>query len=113
MRYSPERLYRYSTRVFGTARVDLNRPMSFRLLFRSLHFLALVFATISLVCFGVQGKIVGKNSCFGVSVFRCSGVSLFRGLVMPQFSATWTECYGESSASSRSGQKIRLEIQFH
>ena len=43
--------------------------MSFRLLFRTLHFLALVFATISLVCFGVQEKIVGKNSCFGVSWF--------------------------------------------
>ena len=28
-------------------------------------------------------------------------------------SATWTECYEESSASSRSGEKIRLEIQFH
>ena len=40
--------------------------MSFRLLFRSLHFIALVFATISLVCFGVQEKEVGKNSCFGV-----------------------------------------------
>ena len=49
--------------------------MSFRLLFRSLHFLALVFATISLVCFGVQEKKGGKNSCFGVP--------LFRGLVMP------------------------------
>ena len=69
MRYSPERLYHYSTRVFGTARVDLNRPMSFWLLFCSLHFLALVFATISLVCFGVQEKIVGKNSCSGVSWF--------------------------------------------
>ena len=71
MRYSPERLYHYSTRVFGTARVDLNRPMSFWLLFRSLHFLALVFATISLVCFGVQEKIA---------------VPVFRGLVMPHFS---------------------------
>ena len=49
--------------------------MPFWLLFHSLHFLALVFATISLVCFGVQEKKVGKNSCFGVSVFR--------GLVMP------------------------------
>ena len=49
--------------------------MSFRLLFRSLHFLALVFASISLVCFGVREKKVGKNSCFGVP--------LFRGLVMP------------------------------
>ena len=49
--------------------------MSFRLLFHSLHFLAMVFATISLVCFDVQEKEVGKNSCFGVS--------LFRGLVMP------------------------------
>ena len=27
MRYSPERFYRYSTRVFGTARVDLNRQV--------------------------------------------------------------------------------------
>ena len=69
--------------MFGTARVDQNRPMSFRLLFRSLHFLALVFATISLVCFGVQEKKVGKNSCFGVSVFRCFAAPLFRGLVMP------------------------------
>ena len=43
--------------------------MSSRLLFRSLHFLALVFATTSLVCFGVQEKKVGKNSCFGVSWF--------------------------------------------
>ena len=51
--------------------------MSFRLLFRSLHFLALVFATISLVCFGVQEKRVGKNSCFGFP--------LFRGLVMPAY----------------------------
>ena len=25
----------------------------------------------------------------------------------------WTECYEESSASSRSGEKIRLKIQFH
>ena len=60
MRYSPDHLYRYSTRVFGTARVDMRiwdlTPMSFRLLFGSLHFLALVFATISLVCFGVQEK---------------------------------------------------------
>ena len=81
MRYSPERLYRYSTTVFETARVDLriyqNRPISFRLLFRSLHFLALVFATISLVYFDVQEKIVGKNSCFGVPLFRCSAVSWF------------------------------------
>ena len=81
MRYSPERLYRYSTRVFGTAGADLkqhqNRPMSFRLLFRSLHFLALVFATISLVFFGVQEKIVGKNICFRVPVFRCFAVSWF------------------------------------
>ena len=46
-----------------------NRRMSFRLLFRSLRFLALVFSTISLVCFGVQEKKVGKNSCFGVSWF--------------------------------------------
>ena len=43
--------------------------MSFWLLFRSLHFLALVFATISLVCFGVQEKKVRKNSCFCVSWF--------------------------------------------
>ena len=50
--------------------------MSFQLLFRSLHFRALVFATIRLVCFVVQDKKVGKNSCFGVS--------LFRGLVMPR-----------------------------
>ena len=49
--------------------------MSFRLLFRSLHFFALIFTTIRLVCFVVQEKKVGKNSCFGVS--------LFRGLVMP------------------------------
>ena len=81
MRYSPERLYRYSTRVFETARVDLriyqNRPISFRLLFRSLHFLVLVFATISFVYFDVQKKIVGKNSCFGVPVFQCSAVSWF------------------------------------
>ena len=55
--------------------INQNRPMSFRLLFRSLHFVALVFATIILVCFGVQEKRVGKNSCFGVP--------LFRGLVMP------------------------------
>ena len=54
--------------------------MSFRLLFRSLHFLALVLATIRLVCFVVQEKKVGKNSCFGVLVFR--------GLVMPEF---WTQ----------------------
>ena len=46
--------------------------MSFRLLF-----LALVFATISLVCFGDQEKKVGKSSCFGVP--------LFRGLVKPDF----------------------------
>ena len=52
--------------------------MSFWLLFRSLHFLALVFATISLVCFGVQEKKEEKNSCFGVPVFR--------GLVMPDYS---------------------------
>ena len=51
--------------------------MSFRFLFRSLPFLALVFAAISLVCFGVQEKKVGKNSCFGVPVFRCSAVSWF------------------------------------
>ena len=51
--------------------------MSFRLLFRSLHFLALVFATISLVCFGAQEKKIA------VSVFPCSAVPLFRGLVMP------------------------------
>ena len=49
--------------------------MYFWLLFRSLHFLALVFATISLVFFGVQEKKCEKNSCFGVP--------LFRGLVMP------------------------------
>ena len=110
MRYSQERLYRYSTRVFGTARVDLNRPISFRLLFRSLHFLAMVFATISLVCFGVQEKIVGKNSCFGVSVFRCFAVSWFSNA--PVFSDV-DRCYEESRASSRSGEKIRLEIQFH
>ena len=30
-----------------------------------------------------------------------------------QFSATWTECYEASSTSFRSGEKIRLEIQFH
>ena len=51
--------------------------MSFRLLFRSLHFLALVFATISLVSFGVQEKMLEK---IAVSVFRCSAVSW---LVMP------------------------------
>jgi len=70
--------------LFGTAHVDLsenvdqNRPMSFRLLFCSLHFLALVFATISLVCFGVQEKKSWKKY-----LFRCSGVPVFRGLVMP------------------------------
>ena len=63
--------------MFGTARVDQNRPMSFRLLFRSLHFLALIFATIRLVCFVVQEKKVGKNSCFAVSLFRCFAVSWF------------------------------------
>ena len=57
--------------------------MPFRLLFRSLNFLALVFATISLVCFGIKEKKVGKNSWFGVWVFRCYGVLLLRGLVMP------------------------------
>ena len=49
--------------------------MPFRLLFRSLNFLALVFATISLVCFGVQEKI--KLEKIAVSVFRCFGVSWF------------------------------------
>ena len=41
------------------------------------------FHCISLVCFGVQEKKVGKNSCFGVS--------LFRGLVMPfiQYQFIW------------------------
>ena len=58
--------------MFGTARVDL-RIWDFR----SLHFLALVFATIRLVCFVVQEKEVGKNSCFGVSLFRCFAVSWF------------------------------------
>ena len=43
--------------------------MSFRLLFHSLHFLALVFTTISLVCFGVQEK--KKLEKIAVSVFRC------------------------------------------
>ena len=52
--------------------------MSFRLLF-----LALVFATISLVCFGDQEKKVVKSSCFGVP--------LFRGLVKPDFQGIKTE----------------------
>ena len=61
--------------MFGTARVDLNSikidPCAFDFYF------ALCILTISLVCFGVQEKIVGKNSCFGVSVFRCFAVSWF------------------------------------
>ena len=62
--------------------------MSFRLLFRSLPFLALVLATISLVCFGVQEKKVGKNSCFGVP--------LLRGLVMPVFCGPLSVCFEEA-----------------
>ena len=62
--------------------------MSFRLSFRSLHFLAQVFATISLVCFGVQEKKVGKNSCFGVP--------LFRGLVMSVFCGPLSVCFEEA-----------------
>ena len=46
--------------------------MPFRLFFHSLHFLALVFTTISLVCFGAQEKKLEKIA-----------VSVFRGLVMP------------------------------
>ena len=67
--------------------------MSFRLLlFRSLHFLALVFATISLVCFGVQERKVGKNSCFGVPVFR--------GLVMP-FNRSFSSSHGWTGSSMK------------
>ena len=48
--------------------------MSFRPLFRSLHFLALVFATISLVCLVFKKKWLEK---IAVSVFRCFAVSWF------------------------------------